>query len=103
MELSKKKTKKQENKRKVYRRINLIPLHRISHLESKPAPLYFIYKNSEPEKLSDMSKIEKASFFIFQGRSLPNCKKKLKMKASRMFLKKINRKTNLRVNVNGLY
>lgn len=49
---------------KVCRRINLILLHRMSYLESNLTPSYFIYKNSDPEKLSDMPKTKKLLFLF---------------------------------------
>lgn len=36
---------------------HLLLLHRMSYLESNLTPLYFIYKNSDPEKLSDMPRV----------------------------------------------
>lgn len=64
----KKKKKKKQEEGLQKDQSHLMLLHRMLSLESNPTPSYCIYKNSDPEKLSDMLEIKKkkrTSLFIF--------------------------------------
>lgn len=64
---TKKKNQKEKNQDKGLQKdqSHLILLQRMSHLKRNPTPSYFICKNSDPEKLSDMLKIKKKVPFLF--------------------------------------